>query len=125
MNVTLVGYFRELRHGLDNGPSLSEAVGKGQYLNEKGKLISYLNAGLVYSASPGIGVDVLSSEGKMSGPIHSRTDGRWMWPSDLSYYVENYDVAVPEEFLASLRQNNWQTPRAEGINILEIVVVMP
>ena len=40
--VIPIGYFRELKHGMENGPSIHEACQKGGYASEKNLLISYL-----------------------------------------------------------------------------------
>lgn len=115
--VIPIGYFREFRHGMENGPSIHEATQRGNYGGEKSLLVSYLKAGTIYVASPGIGTDVLDEEPHVSGPIHSLTDGRWMWPADLSYYVEKYNVALPIEFLMDLRRHNWTHPKPEDIDL--------
>jgi len=126
MKVTPVGYFRELRHGMSNGPSLRGAVAKGEYTADKTTLLAYLRAGLVYVASPGVGTDVLDETGKkISGQIHALTDGRWMWPADLAYYVETYDVALPDQFLLDLRRHEWRHPEVSEIDVRQIEVQMP
>ncbi|MFC4157924.1 hypothetical protein [Chitinimonas lacunae] len=118
--VKLVGYFRELKHGLRDGPSLKEAVEKGNYAAEKTELLAYLKEGVLYAAAPGVGVDVLDSTGKLSGVAHALTDGKWMWPADLAYYVEFYNVSLPEDFLGDLRKRKWKMPSADSIDLLEI-----
>jgi hypothetical protein len=125
MKITPVGYFRELRHGMSNGPSLKEAVSKGQYSFEKAKLVFYLKSGLVYIASPGLGIDVWGAEGQVSGPIHALTDGRWMWPADLAYYVETYNIALPQAFIDDLRKHHWKNPNANEIDITKIEIDIP
>jgi len=39
------------------------------------------------------------------------SDADWRWHSDLPYYVENYRVALPEEFLKRMRTMNFQIDR--------------
>jgi hypothetical protein len=51
------------------------------------------------------------------GPINIRTDGVWAWPDSLSYYLENYHVFVPEEFLIHVRTKNYVAPDATEINV--------
>jgi hypothetical protein len=38
------------------------------------------------------------------------TDGQWVWPRDLAYYVETYGVALPDDFIQNMRQRRWQPP---------------
>lgn len=121
ITVIPVGYFRELKHGMESGPSILEATQRGAYGSEKALLVSYLNGGTIFVASPGIGTDVLDADAALSGPIHSLTDGQWMWPADLSYYVEKYNVALPLEFLADLRRKSWTNPPPEQIDLSSLI----
>ena len=120
--VVPVGYFRELRHGLPDGPSLGLSAGRGGYLEDKARLISYLKSGVVYIASPGVGFDVLSNDGTLSGPFHALTDGAWMWPADLAYYVDRYDVELPNGFLSHARAREWRVPEPASIDLSQIEV---
>ena len=40
-------------------------------------------------------------------PSHVMTDGIWVWPYDLAYYVEAYHILLPEEFVAHVRSVGW------------------
>jgi hypothetical protein len=59
----------------------------------------YLRSGQVFAASPMRSRDLLDTSVKLES-LEYLTDGDWVWPSDLIYYVENYRVAVPNEFVA-------------------------
>lgn len=122
IKVVPIGYFRELRHGMPSGPVLVDAVNKGDFRGDKQALLEYLRSGLVYAASPGIGIDVLDPSGGVSGSIHALTDGRWIWPADLAFYVEKYDVALPEQFLEDLRSRRWMPPKEGSCDMAEIQV---
>ena len=39
-----------------------------------------------------------------------RTDGEWVWPRDLAYYVRAYRVALPREFIANVRERHGRPP---------------
>ncbi len=35
------------------------------------------------------------------------TDGKWIWPRDVIYYVRNYDLQLSSEFIDYMRSQNW------------------
>lgn len=107
-----VGFFNELRHGDKDGPSLREAVAKAAQPDE-GKLVAYLRAGKVYIATPGITRDVLQEKGQVIGPPNMTTDGVYLWPADLAYYVETYHAKLPEDFVAHAKANGWTVPEVD------------
>ena len=38
------------------------------------------------------------------------TDGEWLWPEGLAHYVETHSVALPAEFIETMKDNNWICP---------------
>lgn len=34
------------------------------------------------------------------------TDGIWIWPGEISYYVKKYNLKLNEEFIQAMRENN-------------------
>ena len=64
----------------------------------------YLNAGSVLAATPSRVVDVLHPErGDVSGE-NIRTDGCYLWPEDLAYYVAEYGARPPADFLERVQE---------------------
>lgn len=106
--LKVVGFFRELPHGLANEPSLKNAIRDTAGEHEE-DVVRYLESGVVFIASPGIVRDVLNERGPIgSGTVH--TDGVWAWPDDLAYYVSHYHVALPKDFVAHAERNHWKAP---------------
>lgn len=62
----------------------------------------YLEGGLLISAVPGSTRDVIDGE-PVPTPPSLRTDGRYVWRSDLVHYVRKYGVGLPSEFLNLVR----------------------
>ncbi|WP_367325835.1 hypothetical protein [Streptomyces sp. HUAS ZL42] len=104
-----VGDFRELEHGWPDGPSLRAAVRADESEYER-DLVQYLRSGSALIATPSAVPDVLSPAGAVIGGLHLLTDGRWLWYSDLVYYVEHYHVALDARFIAHVRGNDWTVP---------------
>jgi hypothetical protein len=48
------------------------------------------------------------------------TDGLYAWPEDLAYYVEHYNVCLPEEFQQTAIRNNWEVPSNIDIDDLDL-----
>lgn len=108
VTLKLVGFFRELPHGKDDGESLKDSMhdAPGPYEREA---VEYLRKGVLFIASPGPVLDVFDGSGPI-GTAAVYTDGVWAWLADLPYYVERYHVALPEEFLQHAKRNDWAMP---------------
>lgn len=117
MKLKRVGFFRELRHGLPNDPSLCEAVTESKPPYDVSRVVAYLQKGTLFVASPGIVRDVLKEGGPIIGAPHIRSDGVWAWPSDFAYYVTHYQVALPQDFVDHMERNGWQPPSEEVIRL--------
>ena len=101
-----LGFFHELPHGDPTGPSLRASV-DATAADLAIRLVVYLRSGRLLAAVPSPGVDVLDPTRVGVPSPHLLTDGRWMWPADLAYYVESYGVSVPAEFLEDLDDASW------------------
>ena len=52
--------------------------------------------------------------GKLTGgSISFRTDGRWVWLDDLADYIDQYDVAIPTDWLREIEKNEYVPPFVE------------
>ena len=103
-----VGFFREL-HKEPGLPSIREAVRSWRHPDED-RIVAYLEAGVCLAACGGVQHDVLDSSAKGVTSPDMVTDGVWLWPGELPYYVAKHGVAVPEEFVAHMRENGWAVP---------------
>lgn len=117
-----VGNFIEL--GYDDyvdAPSL-QALRDRRRPGNKEALIAYLKAGVTLVFAPGFDRDVLD-ETRDAGSSSIATDGTYAWPRTLAYYLERYDVALPEEFERHAEQNRWHVP--DGIAIGKLTLLEP
>lgn len=55
-------------------------------------------------------IDVLREDHKPITVLETLTDGTWLWPSDLAYYVRTYHARVPEELIAHASDIDWVPP---------------
>ncbi len=104
-----VGRFRELGYG-ETAPSLVAARGKRAPRN-KAEVVRYLRGAKMQAFSPGVERDVFD-ETKLADSPSIRTDGVYSWPELIGYYVEKYDIELPEDFEEHMRANSWTVPRS-------------
>lgn len=116
MKFKEIGFFRELKHGKVNGPSLKACISDKPYENEL-EIVKYLQSGICIAACPGLVYDVHDKSKLIDGGPHILTDGVWVWPRDLVYYVEQYHVILPYNFINHLKLNNWTVPDKSKINL--------
>lgn len=111
MTMLAAGFFRELAYTDDNCPSIHDSVGR-MPRELKDQVLAYLRAGHEEESLLAVTTDVLDEHEHPSaiGPLVFLTDGTWSWPSDLAYYVEMYDCAVPDEFVEHMRAVGWRPP---------------
>ncbi|MFI1253961.1 hypothetical protein ACH4U6_09180 [Streptomyces netropsis] len=88
-----------LRDGADHlEPSLREPVSR--YLLESVSLVSAGNTS-----------DPLAPRKGAVIPFGFSTDGSWAWPAYWSYFVREYGMALPEEFISHVRSLNFKPPK--------------
>jgi len=111
MTLQRIGFFSDLPHGLANEPRLQDSTDilEPQLARQ---LARYLRSGSILSQTLGTHTfDILESEEEIDlGVLSLKTDGQYVWPSDLAYYVEKYRVDVPEGVVRSARQVHWRPP---------------
>ncbi|MDX2730990.1 hypothetical protein [Streptomyces sp. PA03-2a] len=114
-----LGFFKEFPHGDVEGPSLLECVAKGD-VRIQALIADYLEGGAMLAVTAQRVLDVLSDERRDAGPLAIMTDGVWMWPADLAYYVRRYNIALPEDFISHARSLNWVAPDLSPADLLAI-----
>lgn len=76
------------------------------------QVVQYLRSGVPLAVAPGVAKDLFDPAKVIPGPIASLTDGCWLWPSQLEYYVRTYRVKPPDEFLSFMQARDWTVDRA-------------
>jgi hypothetical protein len=95
-----------------DGRSIHDA--RGRLAAADRAVARYLAGGTAVATAGGLAaVDVLAGDGRTIGAVELLTDGHWVWPGDLAYYVEHDAVDLPAEFLARARANDWQCPEVD------------
>jgi hypothetical protein len=109
MTLRWVGNFREIGWDDDpSAPSLVECRGK-RPAGHKAEVLRYLRAGKRLSVSPGIMRDEFLPA-RHADSLATFTDGVFAWPELLSYYIEQYDTLLPDDFEEHMERNGWEVP---------------
>lgn len=77
MKLKNIGFFKELRHGFDDGESLRESISDGPQIDEE-KIVKYLESGITYCIGPGLVSDVIDELKGIIGNLKTLTDGEWI-----------------------------------------------
>ncbi len=106
MNLKAVGFYKEMPHGMESQLSLKDYIQKEK--EDINKISDYLLSGVEIIVSPGTVNDLLDESKGIAGTTSLFTDGEWLWSGDLAYYVREYRLKLPEEFINTMRKNAWK-----------------
>lgn len=87
---------------------------------ERGAVASYLRAGTVILALMADSEDVLGSKFHVVGGPGILSDGVYFWRRDTAEYVENYGVALPDDFLEHGRALGWRSTELTREQVIEV-----
>jgi hypothetical protein len=107
MKLKIAGCYRELPHGDEAGVKLSDLVSESVQPHED-EVIAYLQSGIIFITCFGFVGDVLNPDSDFEVAPHLLTDGSWLWYNDLYYYVKNYHVRLPSEFVNHMKSKEWK-----------------
>ena len=112
MNLTSVGYFREMLDGSPSDPSIRDYINEGDK-NSIENICAYLDGGLPLIVTPGVSVDIIDENKGIAGSPSVLTDGKWAWSGVLSYYVRNYNLKLDNAFIETMKAYDWAIPIRE------------
>lgn len=77
---------------------------------EKEALLAFLNQAPAVLTSRGFGPDLLTPGQPQRVPMAFHTDGFWVWPAALAYYLDVHDVNPDVQLLAHIRRSGYLLP---------------
>lgn len=117
-----LGRFRELdRNDSRSGPSL-EIAKRPHPATDENNVVGYLKSGVLLEHTDEEAIDACDGEHSL-GPLDYLTDGLYVWPSDLVYYVRHYHARLPRAFMIRARNNGWVVPA--GIDVASLPPLPP
>lgn len=87
-----------------NYPDPACFIDKTWLLEEKCKIIQYLNSGYVFVSAAGYSWCRFRCEEKYIGSSE-QTDGVFVWPEGYVHYIQKHDVKPPREFINHVLKN--------------------
>jgi hypothetical protein len=95
----------------------------GQTKNVLSKLESvfvakYLESCPVWVASPGIVYSPI--DGRIAGSMSVKTDGEWAWQDTMAYYVREYRICPPFEFIQHIQCKNYISPSEKEVDVARL-----
>lgn len=101
--LNVLGKYDELSPGMGY-PSMKLSMEKNEYSGKKA-IINYLKNGNVHMASASLIKDVFTGE-NAGGYKLFMDDGIYSWCSSLIYYVDKYNLRLPEDFETHVLKNS-------------------
>lgn len=81
----------------------------------KENVVKYLKSGLIIAFCPTVARDKYDeSKGLAVNNPTTQTDGVWTWSSILIYYLENYSIPLPDEFISFMVSNSWAVDKEKA-----------
>lgn len=105
MKLKKQGFFKEMRCGDLSDPSIFDFM-KNEIDENEEKICQYLKEGKVLVACSDLSKDIVNCDNGWIGCSDILTDGIWIWPSDLIYYVKTYHVKLDKEFVFLWKSKN-------------------
>jgi len=86
--------------------------------SESALVATYLENCPVWVASPGI---VYSPyDGRIAGSMSINTDGEWAWQDTTAYYVREYRISPPLEFIRHIQRKNYIPPSEGEVDVTQL-----
>ncbi|ONI73311.1 hypothetical protein ALI144C_46235 [Actinosynnema sp. ALI-1.44] len=80
--------------------------------SEKEAILSFLDGGKVVLSSSGHSADLLHPERESLVPMAFHTDGVWVWPAAVAYYLRTHGIAPAPDFVRHIRSSGYRTPKS-------------
>lgn len=79
------------------------------------ELLSYLDNAPLAGPARGYDVDRMDPEGRPpSVPVAFHTDGTWIWPAAVNYYLREHDVPPEPDLVEHIARGRFQLPVVDG-----------
>lgn len=122
MRLRRQGFYKEMPHGEESDLSILEFVEKNEEKNLE-LICQYLKEGEVLVACGGVVRDIINPDNGIAGCPDMMTDGIWLWPGDLAYYVKQYHLRLSDEFIRIMRESNWHVNEILSIDYNNIEII--
>ncbi|WP_264552147.1 hypothetical protein [Flavobacterium sp. N2038] len=121
--MELIGVIKEYNHELSDKRFHDYKTGFNYH--DKEKILNYLKNGTPIAVTMHIVHSLIKDDNSIIGGVSYLTDGYWIWPSYLYFYVDTVSIELPLDFLNSISKNKEtklisDAKIAEAINLLKL-----
>lgn len=103
------GFWREQMDSYAKFPSIMEFVDKDYSENHNvSGILNYLKSGHALAYTSGWSFNHPFKNEPVGGSIATMTDGKFLWYSDLAEYIEDFNVAIPENWYQYMKLRNFK-----------------
>lgn len=83
----------------------------------KQRILGFLGGGGSVLRSPGLREDRLDRSRPDAVPLGYLSDGEWIWPLELAYYLEQHGILPEREFREHMQQRDYraESPSPEAL----------
>ncbi|MCI2416075.1 hypothetical protein MOQ72_01445 [Saccharopolyspora sp. K220] len=82
---------------------------------ERDQVLDYLRAGTALMVTTATLDDVVDTTRGLVVPMSLRTDGTWIWPDTVTYYLEHHHLQPEQELLAHIRNSGLLPPELDAV----------
>lgn len=113
LELKAIGFWRDTDGIFRRCPRPQWLVQPGWHTAQLEHILKYLHTGHNFVTCSGWSTCRFRGcrEGECNG-CGNFTDGHWYWPQGLAHYIERHSVILPEEFIETMRANDWRVPAA-------------
>ena len=80
---------------------------------DRDALQEYLENAPLALPERGHDADLLAQDGRQSVPVAFHTDGTWVWPAAVEYYLGRYGIPPEPDLIDHARSNGFQPPEVD------------
>lgn len=110
----VIGYWKEETYSFENQKNILVSLielknKKVEYPKEK--ILDYLKQGYFLLGFRGYSKDIFEPSNLIESGGTLYGDGEWVWTHDVIYYVQNYNIGLPDDFLSHVEMLHYIIPK--------------
>jgi hypothetical protein len=80
---------------------------------DRERVLGYLDDAPVVLAARGYAEDAFDPEGAPNVPLNFRTDGNWVWPGAVAYYLRVHSITPDPDLVEHIRARQFVLPEVD------------
>ncbi|WP_328606317.1 glycohydrolase toxin TNT-related protein [Amycolatopsis sp. NBC_00345] len=82
---------------------------------EQDRLLDYLDHAPLVVQERGYDIDRLAPAPEATVPVAFHSDGQWIWPAAVNFYLQRYGVSPESDLIEHIRSNGFQLPPVDDL----------